>query len=133
TRYYSSSKRTAATAGLGRVRVIEDEAAAVEAVGEVQLCTRKIEERFWIDENANAIDVEHLVILSSFAIEAQRIGKPGTSATLDADAQAVRLRDLVRFHDLPYLAGGLVGQRDLAIEIGERLFDGRLFERRHCH
>src|SRR5262245_14491670 len=52
----------------------------------------QVNERLWIDEDANAIELVNPIALPRLAVEADVIAEPGTAAALYSDAQSTLLR-----------------------------------------
>lgn len=96
-------KARSATAGLCGVRVVEREAAPVQSVGKVDFAAHQVEKALLVDVELQVFKLQHLVVGPLLGIEGKRVAQPRTSPSLDADPQAVIVRDIVLLLNAPYL------------------------------
>ena len=79
----SNRKALPARAGTGGIRVVELESFAIQAVGEIQFSSHKVEQAFGININIHAIVLKQVVAGLLFVVEPEVVGKARTSAALD--------------------------------------------------
>src|SRR5207237_10132773 len=86
---WSGRERRPASAGAGRVRILKHESAAHHLVLEVDLNTIEIQVALHIAQDLYTLRF-NLLVGFAFGLfgEVEQVGKPATSATLDAHAQA---------------------------------------------
>ena len=94
------AKAAAATAALGDVRVIEREAALVDAVVEIDSRSVEVEIALLVDGDRNAVLFDDKVLGGiGLVIEAELVLKAATSATGDTDSQNHACGHLLLVHD----------------------------------
>lgn len=69
------SKRLTATAGAGCVGIIELETLSVQSIAEIELGSDKVQEAFFIADNAYALVFKHLIVRLELVIELQHIAE----------------------------------------------------------
>src|SRR5258705_7046597 len=88
-------ERATASAGRGRVRILDREAAARHRVDEVDLGALEVADAHGIDEQPHAVGLEHLVANAAVLFDHQPVLESGTAATLHEYAESAA--DLVLF------------------------------------
>src|SRR5437867_11980569 len=100
-------ERGSAAAGRLGVRILETEAGAVEAVGEVEGHPVEEQVALAIDENAHALLLVDLVLPRGLLLERQLVRHAGAAASHDRDPEAV-VEEALLLHDRLDLIGRLV-------------------------
>src|SRR5690349_17999453 len=106
----SDLERAAAAARLDDVRVVEDEAALLEAVVEVDDGAVEVGVELLIDGELDAVDVDDPVLLARAGVEIQAVGETAAAPPLDADAEHGLLGEVLVGDDLLDFGGGLFAQ-----------------------
>src|SRR4051794_39066858 len=104
------AERGAAPARRHDVRVVHLEAGAHQTLGVVDRRAVDVAQALLVDEDADAVVVEHLVAVVAL-VERELVLEAGAAAALDRDAQP-SLGLLLRREELADLLGGDVGESD---------------------
>src|SRR5436853_5169118 len=84
----SDVERATASAGRGRVRILDREAATRHRVDEVDLGALEIADAHGIDEELHAVGLEHLIANAAVLFDHQPVLESGTAAPLHEHAES---------------------------------------------
>src|SRR5699024_3661765 len=118
-----SAEGVAAGAGAARIGVVDGEALLLDGVGEVDHRTREIGAAHLVDDDLDAVEVGHQVVVHGALVEVELVDQAGAAAGLHRDAQAQVIATLLLEQGV-HLLGGAGGEGD-AMRGGGALGGGR--------
>src|SRR5688572_14229011 len=100
-------ERAAASAAARRIRILEREAGALHRRDVIDRDATQVLRRERVDEHAEAIRVDHEIVVCHLILDEQPVLEAAAAAGLHADAKAALLdRDALGFHEPQDLGGG---------------------------